>query len=530
MLSPFPVKPYKKMAMSSNIEIIGPARLFDGRRPLAGDSLAHAGGRILATGRLRALTDAFPQARRRETPSGAWLLPGFFDAHLHPLWLGLSLARPSLAACRTPADIAAALAAADAPGPWLIAGGLDESRLDPPALPDRTMLDRIAPDRPLLLLRVCEHAGVANSAALAAAGIAADAPDPPGGRYGRDPGGRLDGRLYETALWRLESGLPKPDRARKAEALRLAGRHLRARGITGVVEAAAGMLDGMADLAAYRAACESGDLPQRCALIALAAPDGVDVDSLKRESGDRLWLSGLKYFVDGTIGARTAALARPYRDGGDGALTLDPAWLKAEVALRHAAGWPLAFHAIGDRAVASVLDALESAAAVPRAGPPHRLEHAMMLDADSLARMRRLGVAPVPQPLFLHEFGPMYEAALGPRRTAGLIPLAAMRRAGLDPAASSDAPIAPAEPLASLRAMLTRRDTSGASRGPGQRLPLFAALAALTAAGPASLGRGRDFGRLAPGFPADLVLIAGHPADPNARIALTMIAGEATIF
>jgi hypothetical protein len=213
----------------------------------------------------------------------------------------------------------------------------------------------------------------------------------------------------------------------------------------------------------------------------------------------RVRLSHVKLKADGALTTRTAWLRDPYADAPHaGGPVHEPAALAERVRRAAAAGWATAIHAIGDAAVPVALDACQGAAAP--AGTAHRIEHAMILDDDLLARLAASGVSAVVQPEFLAWAGPTYRARLGEERAGRLLPFSRMLAAGILVAFSSDRPVVPGAPLAGVRAAL-RHD-------PG--LSAAEAFHAWTAAGAATLGDD-DAGRLSMGRRSDLVILSGDP-------------------
>jgi predicted amidohydrolase YtcJ len=239
---------------------------------------------------------------------------------------------------------------------------------------------------------------------------------------------------------------------------------------------------------------------------------------------DRVRLTHVKLKADGALTTRTAWLREPYLDAGHaGGPVHDPPALARRIERAASAGWAAAVHAIGDAAVAAVLDAFE--VAPPPPGARHRVEHAMLLDLGLLARLAGSGAAAVVQPEFLAWAGATYRARLGEERCGRLLPFSALLAAGIPLAFSSDRPVVPGAPLDGVRAAL-RHD-------PG--LSAAAALHAWTA-GAASVLGDADAGRLVVGGRSDLVILSGDPTtipraawaagDDGVRVVATIAAGR----
>jgi predicted amidohydrolase YtcJ len=262
------------------------------------------------------------------------------------------------------------------------------------------------------------------------------------------------------------------------------------------------------------------------------APDPADpvptpaelTERLPAPAREKVRLSHVKLKADGALTTHTAWLREPYADAShSGGPVHEPAALSRRIAGAAAAGWATAVHAIGDAAVAAVLDAFEAAG--PPAGLRHRIEHAMVVDEELVARLAAGGWWAVVQPEFLAWAGSTYVARLGTERAARLMPLATMLATGIPLAFSSDRPVVPGAPLDGIRAAL-RHDPA---------LSIAEALHAWTAAGAAVLGD-QDAGRLAVGARADLVILSTDPTavprsawaagQDGVRVAATIAAGR----
>ncbi len=458
--------------------------------------------------------------------SGRAVLPGFVEPHAHPYWEGLVAGMALLAGRERRAALRALPGAGEHldPDTWLVAR-YDPTGWDRPDDPTRDDLDRAVPDRPVLLAHVSGHAVAANSLGLALAGVGPGTPDAPGRlAIERDAASEPTGILRGPDAWdRIAAAMPPPTAAEGRAALARAAARLAADGVTSVADADLGSTAGIsAELAAWGAAIEDGAMPLAVALLPGlvriapepedAVPSPADVAGLLPESvRDRVRLAHVKLKADGALTTRTAWLRAPYADAAHaGGPVHPPAALAERVRRATAAGWAAATHAIGDAAVAAVLDAY--AAAPPPRGRAHRVEHAMLLDDVLLARLAASGAAAVVQPEFLAWAGPTYRARLGDDRAARLLPFASLLRAGVPTAFSSDRPVVPGAPLDGVRAGL-RHD-----RG----LSVAEALHAWTASAAAILGDD-DAGRLAVGGRSDLVILSG---DPTAVPAETWARGE----
>ena len=444
---------------------------------------------------------------------GRAVLPGFVEPHAHPYWEGFVSGMRLLAGRERRAALKALPGGAERlePDTWLVAR-YDPTGWDRPDDPTRDDLDRAVPDRPVLLAHVSGHAVSANSLALALAGIGRGTPDIPGrSAIERDETGEPTGILRGPDAWdRVASAMPVPTAAEGQAALARGAARLAADGVTSVADADLGSTAGVTvELAAWGAAIASAAMPLAVALmpglVRLAPESGDPVPTpaeiaarLPAAVRDRIRLTHVKLKADGALTTHTAWLRAPYDDAPHaGGPVHDPSVLADRVRGAIAAGWAVATHAIGDAAVGAVLAAY---AAAPTPRHPHRVEHAMLVDEDLVARLAASGATAVVQPEFLAWAGATYRARLGEERASRLLPFAALLGAGIPMPFSSDRPVVPGAPLDGVRAAL-RHDLN---------LSVAEALHAWTAAGAAALSDD-DAGRLEVGRRSDLVVLSRDP-------------------
>jgi predicted amidohydrolase YtcJ len=487
-----------------------------GRRATA---ICYAHDRILAVGGDAEILALAGPASHVVDLRGRAVLPGFVEPHAHPYWEGLVAGMRQLAGHDRRAALKALPGGAERlePDAWLI-GRYDPTGWDRPDDPSRDDLDRAVPDRPVLLAHVSGHAVAANSLALAFAGIDAGAPDLPGrSAIERDAAGEPTGILRGPDAWdRVAAAMPAPTAAEGHAALARAAVRLAADGVTSLADADLGSTAGLAaELAAWGEAIASGAMPLAVSLMPglvriaggagdpVPAPADIAAD-LPAAVCDRIRLTHVKLKADGALTTHTAWLRTPYDDAAHaGGPVHDTSALAARIRGAVTAGWAVATHAIGDAAVDAVLDAYAAAPAPPR---PHRVEHAMLLDADLIARIAASGATAVVQPEFLAWAGTTYRGRLGDERAARLLPFAAILAAGIPMPFSSDRPVVPGAPLDGVRAAL--RHDGG--------LSVAEALHAWTAAGAAALDDD-DAGRLEVGRRSDLVILSRDPTAVPAR-------------
>lgn len=472
--------------------------------------------------------------------AGRAATPGLNDAHAHPMSVGFALLDLDLSPERNAgiADLLGLVREAAVGKPaasWIVGRGYDDARLAEGRHPTRADLDVVAPDHPVVLIRMCHHIGAANSAALRLAGVSRDTPDPDGGFFDRDEHGEPTGVLREGALTLVRAAIPEPDEAAMMAALGAGGREFLRQGVTSTVEA--GIRDPR-EMHAYQRLREQGTLPVRTYLMMMLDETLDDLVSLGIHTGfgdEWVRIGPAKLFSDGSIGGRTAMMHAPYEGQPDnhGLWMMPPEELKAKVRRAHDAGFQVGIHAIGDAAIDLVLDAYEEAqTANPRPDARHRIEHCSIVDDRILGRIRDLGVIPIPGTSFLRHFRDAYVNNLGEWRIGQAYGMRSFARFGITAAASSDAPVVPVNALAGVQTMVTRRDILGRPCNPEEAIPLEDALRAYTVNGAyASFEEGIK-GVLRPGMLGDVTvfetdLFAVDPDDlAQIRVDYTVADGE----
>ncbi|WP_435128079.1 amidohydrolase [Actinacidiphila sp. bgisy144] len=424
---------------------------------------------------------------------GALVTPAFVDAHVHTTATGLALTGLDLGPARTLADALARTAAyADAhPGDRVLLGhGWDDSRWPEGRPPTRAELDRAVHGRPLYLARTDVHSAAVTSALLALVPGAAGLP----GHHETGPVTRDAHHAARAAAYAAVTP------AQRAAAQRAALRHAAARGIGSLHECAGPDISSQDDLTGLLALAAAEPGPRVHGYWAEPVTGPADLDRL-RDLG--ALGAGGDLFVDGSLGSHTAALHAPYADADHLGVT----YLDADTIARHLtvctqAGVQAGFHAIGDAALAAVVDGVRAAAATAGTGRVralrHRVEHAELMTAETIAAFAEFGLIASVQPAFDATWGGddgMYAARLGRERARTLNPYAAMTRAGVPLVLGSDSPVTPLDPWGAVRAAAFHRT-------PGHRVSARAAFNAHTRGGWRAAGRD-DAGVLTPGAPAD---------------------------
>ncbi len=512
-------------------------------------------GRIVAVGTAAELGGLAGDRTTVVELRGRPLLPGFQDAHVHPVFAGLTMLRCDLDGAADQADALdriRAYAAAHPDRAWIDGSGW---RMEwfPGGTPSRQLLDGATDGRPAYLTNRDGHGAWVNSAALDRAGLTELTPDPPDGRIEREPDGAPQGTLHEGAALLVGRLVPAPTPAEQLHGLLLAQRHLHALGVTAWQDAIVGEYLGFPDpLPAYLAAARDGTLTARVegALWWDRRRGGEQLDDLlaRRQGGQvgRFRAGTVKIMQDGVAENFTAGMIEPYLDasggqtGNSGLSYLDPADLAEQVTRLDAAGFGVHVHAIGDRAVREALDAFEAARASNVVSPGrHHIAHIQVVHGDDIPRFAELSVTANMQALWAAHEPQMDDLTipfLGPQRAARQYPFGALLQAGARLAAGSDWAVSSANPLWGIHVAVNRvlppgeGDPTAGPLLPSQALSLAEAMAAYTA-GSAFVNNLDETGAIAPGYVADLVVLdrdpfAGPPAEiAEAAVALTFVAG-----
>ncbi|HEV2554076.1 MAG TPA: amidohydrolase [Bosea sp. (in: a-proteobacteria)] len=502
-------------------------------------------GKVLATGTPADMAPLIGPGTKVIDLAGRMATPGLYEAHLHLLPLGLTMKeldiRPRFVRTLDGLLEMIAQAAAKAkPGEWILARGYDHFELDVKRHPHRTELDRAAPNNPVYIVRACGHLSVANSLALKLAGVDETTPVPAGGAI-EQVNGVLTGLMAENGRDPVKKVIPDPTDEELVAAIERAGRYCNSFGITSVMDAAVGMRSQYREVAAYRTAQRTGRLPVRTNMCLLGGHNGIVeqcfADGLVTGAGDD-WLSvgPVKIFTDGSAGGKTAAMSLPYLGEPEtkGIFCLTDDEMDALTRDYHAKGYQLAVHAIGDAAIEQTLNAMENGLNDhPDPDRRHRIEHCGFNSKEQIARMVALGIEPVPQPVFIYDFGDLYLSVLEAERVEACYPMRDWIEAGLKPAASSDAPVCDANIWPNIYTMLTRKTARGTVISPDQTLTIDEVISAYTEFG-AYVNRCEDSrGRLLPGMAADVAIFSRDlsTATPEqllheTRCDMTIIAGK----
>jgi predicted amidohydrolase YtcJ len=472
-------------------------------------------GRIVRTGSDADVSSLIGPNMVRVELRNRTVVPGFCDAHLHLVWYGTSLLRHADLVGSANVDEVLARMAAHAgryDGPCLQGRGFDQDKMAERRFPTRAELDRVSATRPIVITRVCGHAVVVNSAALALVS-----------EEERSKGDPESGIYTETAISAFYRRIPPLSESEMEEAvLRAAAVALR----TGITSLGV-LLDVPEQMGAYARLHRKGKLPLRVTgMPPYTAVASLHANGIGTTFGDdHLRFGAAKFFSDGSLGAHTALLSAPYSDEDRpdnlGIRIYPPDDLKAMVSDAQARGFQVAIHAIGDQAVKESLDAIEQAL-----GPDgdntlhrHRIEHTSLLPPNQLQRMAARKIVAVVQPQFVTSDTWTGER-VGAERAAWAYPFKAMLDSGVPLALSSDCPVERLDAFACLASVVGRHAWS-----PEGGLTPTEALRAYCLGGAYSIHADQQLGSLEVGKLADFVVLSGDPTHLDAA-GLARLAAE----
>jgi len=441
---------------------------------------------------------------------GRLLIPGFQDAHLHPGTGGADLLGCDLAGLETPDEVYAAIgryAAAHPELAWIIGGGWNRAIFGADG-PRRHELDAVVGGRPAFISPFDRHGAWVSTAALAAAGVGQQTPDPPNGFFTRDADGVLTGMVEEAATDVIKAAMPAQATDERVRATLRAQDHLLSFGITSIQDALVGVGLGLSDhLDAYRELVESSRLRLRLTAALWWEPRrGVEqIPELLVRRKRLEQTAGPERVVADTVKLMV--------DGADTVFMDEPKLREATVAL-DAAGFTCHYHSYGDATTHWVLDAIE--AAIAENGPKqrrHHIAHLMVVTTPDFARFAELDVTATIQPLWIDSPVPhahLCHSTMTADPEKREYPYARLQQAGARLAAGSDWPVTSPDPLLAARVAITMPSRSDV---PDEldRLDLLSVLTAYTAGSAYVNGRAATTGRIAPGFLADLVVLDRDP-------------------
>jgi predicted amidohydrolase YtcJ len=497
--------------------VVTNARIYtvDDARPVV-SAMAVRDGKVQFIGSVREAMALRGAATRIVDVGGRTVIPGMVDAHAHLLGLGQALRTVNLVGAKSYDEVIARVVerAKGLPaGQWLLGRGWDQNQWSDTRFPTHEALSRALPNNPVWLTRVDGHAGLANAAALRAAGVTAASVDPSGGRIERSAAGEPTGVFIDNAKALVERSIPAPSREDTRRAIREAIAESQRWGLVGLHDAgeSRATIDLMEEMA------KAGEIPFR--LYVMIGDDSAAIAHYLQRGpqsalyDNHLWIRAIKLYADGALGSRGAALLEPYSDDPNnrGLLLSAPAHIQDVASRALRSGFQVATHAIGDRGNRVVLDAYDKALqANPTPDHRFRVEHAQILNHDDISRFAELGVIPSMQAV--HQTSDMYWAGnrLGTGRLLGAYAWRSLLNTGVVVPNGSDFPVEAVNPLLSFHSAVSRQDAENwpaAGWMPEQRMTRDEALKSMTI-WPAYAGfQEMMMGSLTPGKLADFVVL-----------------------
>ncbi|MCH8277736.1 MAG: amidohydrolase, partial [Proteobacteria bacterium] len=468
-------------------------------------------GKVIATGNAELLEKH--ENARRINGAGRTLLPGLIDAHAHVSSLGLLMSNLNLAGIPSVAAAVAEIsryAKAKPHARWILGRGWNQVIWPLQKFPTASHIDAVVSDRPVWLRRIDGHAGWANSAALAQAGIDDDTTDPIGGKIIRDDNGHATGVLVDKAMGLMTAQLPEPDKDEIRAAIHSAVDALLAEGMTGVHDAGIDLMTAEV----YLSMADDKELDMR--IYAMLSGAGSVLDAvgkpIRAYAGDRLEIAAVKLYADGALGSRGAAMLEPYSDDAENRGL--PFWTQEEldafVAKANNLGFQVGIHAIGDLGNRMALDAFEKAQDGRPSSIRNRIEHAQIIALDDIPRFSELGVIASIQATHATSDKNMAEDRVGSERILGGYAWRRLLDSGAVLANGSDFPVELSNPFHGLYASVTRQGRDGEPEGgwyPEQALTRAEALHSFTLAAAFAAHQEDRMGSLEAGKWADFIII-----------------------
>jgi len=481
-------------------------------------AVAIAGGKILAIGDSAEIARYVGSRTQVLQAHGGLIMPGLADGHTHFIAGGFQLASVNLRDAATPQEFVRRLreyASHLKPGEWILGGDWDHTLWRGAPLPHHEWIDSVTPNNPVFISRLDGHMALANAAAMRAAKITSATRDPVGGEIPRDARGEPIGIFKDNAEGLIDAAIPAPSVEQEDSALSRALVHAASLGVT----ATGNMSASWANLAAYKRMEHAGRMTLRVSLYLPLEDWRTVADSVRQHGAGDDWvrIGGVKGYMDGSAGSRTAFFFEPFSDsaGYRGLMRQPESDIRAWVGAADSAGLQIAVHAIGDRANAIILAIYDS---VARAHGPRdrrlRVEHAQHLRPQEIPLFGARRVVPSMQPFHAIDDGRWVEQRIGPERIKTTYAFRTLLDTDAPLAFGSDWTVAPLNPMLGVYAAVTRRTPDGKNPNgwvPDQKITVGEALRAYTHGNAWATFNEQKWGTLAAGRFADVVVLDHDP-------------------
>ena len=477
-------------------------------------TVAIANGKILAVGDSAEVARYVGAQTRVLRADGGLVVPGLADGHTHFIDGGFQLASVDLRDAATPEEFIRRLkeyAATLQPGEWITGGDWDHELWRGTPLPQRDWIDSVTPNNPVFVNRLDGHMALANGAALRAAAVTRATATPAGGEVVRDATGEPLGVFKDQAMDLVWRAFPQPSPEKRDSALARAMAHAASLGVT----ATAHMSASWADWAAYRRMQQAGRMTLRVAVYLPLDQWHAVADSVGRagQGDDWVRIGGVKGYMDGSAGSRTAFFFEPFSDsaGYSGLMQHTETEMRTWIGAADSAGLQVAVHAIGDRANALLLAIFDSIArAHGTRDRRFRDEHAQHLRPQEIPLFGAQRVVPSMQPYHAIDDGRWLQKRIGPVRIRTTYAFRSLIGADAPLAFGSDWTVAPLDPMLGVYAAVTRRTLDGRNPGgwiPDQKITVGEALRAYTYGNAWAMFMDQKWGALVAGRYADVVVL-----------------------
>ena len=470
------------------------------------------GGQIVATGDTEILREKFyDDISEEHNLRGNTMIPGLVDSHLHLIGHGEKLLRLDFSKIKNSAEMLEKIKqrASEVPeGSWITGEGWNENQLENNKILHRKELDKVAPNHPVLLRRICRHAIIVNSKALQLANISNETIDPAGGVIVRDEDQHPTGYLLDKAQEIVLNIAPLPTLEEIQYALETSIKDCYKKGLVGGHTEDLSYYGSLENaLKAYENVVKKG-IKFRSHLLVHHQVVG-EFHEKKRVENQFIEFGAIKIFADGALGGRTALLSFPYKDdpttSGVAIHTKEELEVLMKTAREHE--MEVAVHAIGDLAFEWIIDLIEKHP--PKKGQHDRLIHAQILREELIEKAKSLPIILDIQPRFVASDFPWVIDRIGEEYLQTCYAWKTLIGAGIPCAGGSDAPIEPVDPILGIYAAITRTsdyEDSGKSYLPEQRLSVFEAVELYTKGSAYAIHKESTRGMIKPGFVADFTV------------------------